>query len=83
LLNNPEQAFLIFPLVERDVPTVGMKRSQVGDKTFPSWVIGLPLRLSKNLFCAFIGDINGVGLHYLQRFYCKFLHLSTNLSKPA
>ena len=28
--------FLIFPLVERDVPTVGMKRSQVGDKTFPS-----------------------------------------------
>jgi hypothetical protein len=27
-----------------------MKRSQVGNKTFPSWVIGLPLRLSKKKF---------------------------------
>jgi hypothetical protein len=38
---------LIFPLVERDVPTVGMKRSQVGNQKFPNWESNVPT-LGKN-----------------------------------
>jgi hypothetical protein len=83
LLNNPEQAFF-------DIPISGTRCSHGGNETFPGWGQNIPKlgnRLAASLveesFCAFIGDINGVGLHYLQRFYCKSLHLSTNLSKPA
>jgi len=60
--------------VERDIPRLGTKHSQVGNETFPSW------EKNEALLVARVVVVVGVSFETCAK---KISHLSLNLSKPA